>query len=223
MSWTERTQLLLGTDGLEKLANSKVLIFGVGGVGGYVAEMLARTGVGNLTLVDFDVVSESNLNRQIIALNSTIGQPKAVVMKNRIEDINPNCKVTINTTQVNPRNVDSYNLQSYDFVVDCIDMLYSKMAIMEYCFKNGVKLVSSMGAGNKRGIPNFKVCDIFETQYDGLSRVIRKKLKKRGVINSTVVCTDEQSVRSMPVGSIAFYPACCACVVAGYVVNELTK
>ena len=116
MAWTDRTKILLGEEGLENLDKAKVIIFGVGGVGGYVTEMLARTGVGHLTLVDFDVVSESNLNRQIIALNSTIGVEKVVVMRNRIKDINPKCNVEIKIDKVLPENIESFNLNSYDYV-----------------------------------------------------------------------------------------------------------
>ena len=223
MAWTERTKILLGEDGLENLAKSKVIIFGVGGVGGYVTEMLARTGVGNLTLVDFDVVSESNLNRQIIALNSTIGVEKVVVMRNRIKDINPKCNVEIKIEKVLPENIESFNLSSYDYVIDCIDMVKSKIALIDYCAKHNIKIVSSMGAGNKCGIPHFKVCDLFETKYDGLARVLRRELKKLSVEKSTVVCTDEQSIPSTTVGSVVYYPAMCGCVVASFVVNELSK
>lgn len=223
MAWTDRTKILLGDEGIEKLAKSNVIIFGVGGVGGYVTEMLTRMGVGNITLVDFDVVSESNLNRQIIALNSTIGVEKVVVMRNRIKDINPKCNVQILVDKILPENIEKFNLQKYDFVIDCIDMVKSKIALINYCFKNQIKIVSSMGAGNKCGIPQFKVCDLFETKYDGLARVLRRELKKLGVEKSTVVCTDEQSVSSTTVGSVVYYPAMCGCVVASYVVNELVK
>ena len=223
MAWTDRTKILLGEEGLENLDKAKVIIFGVGGVGGYVTEMLARTGVGNLTLVDFDVVSESNLNRQIIALNSTIGVEKVVVMRNRIKDINPKCNVEIKIEKVLPENIESFNLGSYDYVIDCIDMVKSKIALIDYCAKHNIKIVSSMGAGNKFGIPHFKVCDLFETKYDGLARVLRRELKKLGVEKSTVVCTDEQSIPSTTVGSVVYYPAMCGCVVASFVINELSK
>ena len=223
MSQFERTILLIGEENLKKLSQKNVIVFGVGGVGGYVTEMLARTGVGNLTLVDFDVVSESNLNRQIIALNSTIGVEKVVVMRNRIKDINPKCNVEIKIEKVLPENIESFNLSSYDYVIDCIDMVKSKIALIDYCAKHNIKIVSSMGAGNKCGIPHFKVCDLFETKYDGLARVLRRELKKLSVEKSTVVCTDEQSIPSTTVGSVVYYPAMCGCVVASFVVNELSK
>lgn len=224
MGMKDRTKLILKDEGINKLASSNVIVFGVGGVGGYVCEMLARTGVGNLTLVDFDVVSDSNLNRQIIALNSTIGVEKVIVMRNRIKDINPDCSVTIKIEKLLPENIELFNLKGYDYVVDCIDMVKSKIALIDYCFKNNIKIVSSMGTGNKNGIPNFQVCDLFETKYDGLARVLRRELKKLGVTNSDVVCTSEQSILGLDtIGSLVYYPAMCGCVLSAYVIKKLTE
>lgn len=224
MGMKDRTKLILKDEGLDKLAKSSVIVFGVGGVGGYVCEMLARTGVGNITMVDFDTVSDSNLNRQIVALNSTIGVEKVVVMKNRIKDINPECKVTIKIEKLLPENIEQFNLNNYNYVVDCIDMVKSKIALINYCYQNQINIISSMGTGNKNGIPNFKVCDLFETKYDGLARVLRRELKKLGVPNSLVVCTDEQSLQGLDaIGSLVYYPAMCGCVLSAHVVNELTK
>lgn len=224
MGMKDRTKLILKQDGIDKLAKSNVIVFGVGGVGGYVCEMLARTGVGSITMVDFDVVSDSNLNRQIVALNSTIGVEKVIVMKNRIKDINPDCSVTIKIEKLLPENIESFNLRSFDYVVDCIDMVKSKVALIDYCFKNDVKIISSMGTGNKNGIPNFKVCDLFETTYDGLARVLRRELKKLGVTKSDVVCTSEQSIQGLDaIGSLVYYPAMCGCVLSAYVVKKLTE
>lgn len=224
MGMKDRTKLILKDEGIDKLAKSSVIVFGVGGVGGYVCEMLARTGVGNITMVDFDTVSDSNLNRQIVALNSTIGVEKVVVMKNRIKDINPECKVTIKIEKLLPENIEQFNLKNYNYVVDCIDMVKSKIALINYCYQNNINIISSMGTGNKNGIPNFKVCDLFETKYDGLARVLRRELKKLGVTNSLVVCTDEQSLQGLDaIGSLVYYPAMCGCVLSAHVVNELTK
>lgn len=224
MGMKDRTKLILKDEGIDKLAKSSVIVFGVGGVGGYVCEMLARTGVGNITMVDFDTVSDSNLNRQIVALNSTIGVEKVVVMKNRIKDINPECKVTIKIEKLLPENIEQFNLKNYNYVVDCIDMVKSKIALINYCYQNDINIISSMGTGNKNGIPNFKVCDLFETKYDGLARVLRRELKKLGVTNSLVVCTDEQSLQGLDaIGSLVYYPAMCGCVLSAHVVNQLTK
>lgn len=224
MGMKDRTQLILKQDGIDKLAKSNVIVFGVGGVGGYVCEMLARTGVGSITMVDFDVVSDSNLNRQIVALNSTIGVEKVIVMKNRIKDINPDCSVTIKIEKLLPENIESFNLRTFDYVVDCIDMVKSKVALIDYCFKNDIKIISSMGTGNKNGIPNFQVCDLFETKYDGLARVLRRELKKLGVTKSDVVCTSEQSIQGLDaIGSLVYYPAMCGCVLSAYVVKKITE
>ncbi len=224
MGMKDRTKLILKQEGIDKLASSSVIIFGVGGVGGYVCEMLARTGVGNITMVDFDVVSDSNLNRQIVALNSTIGVEKVLVMKNRIMDINPECNVTIKIEKLTPENIQSFNLKNYDYVVDCIDMVKSKIALIDYCFKHNIKIISSMGTGNKNGIPNFQVCDVFETKYDGLARVLRRELKKLGVTHSNVVCTNEQSIGGLEaVGSLVYYPAMCGCVLSAYVIKNLCQ
>lgn len=224
MGMKDRTKFILKDDGLDKLARSKVIVFGVGGVGGYVCEMLARTGVGQITMVDFDVVSDSNLNRQIVALNSTIGVEKVVVMKNRILDINPECKVIVKTNKLTPENIESFNLTSYDFVVDCIDMVKSKIALINFCNKNNIKIISSMGTGNRAGIPCFKVCDLFETKYDGLARVLRRELKKLGVTATNVVCTSQQPMDNMTtVGSLVYYPAMCGCVLSAHVIENLTK
>lgn len=221
MSFTERTELLINSQNIKKLAESNVIVFGCGGVGGYVIEMLARTGVGSLTIVDFDVISTSNINRQIIALNSTVGREKVAVIKERIADINPNCKVDALAKKVEEKNIDEFYLNRYDFVIDCIDMVKSKVAIMDYCFRNRIRTVSAMGAGNRNGIPEFKVKDIFETSHDGLAKVLRKELKNRGVTGATVVCSEQQAQKHIPVGSIVYYPAMCGCVISAHVINTL--
>ena len=219
----ERTEIILGKDNIERLKQSKVIIFGVGGVGGYACEMLARMGIGEITIVDFDVVSESNINRQIIALNSTIGKLKVEVMQSRVKDINPDCKITALNDKLLPENIEKFNLSNYDYVIDCIDMLKSKIALINYCYSNNIKIVCAMGAGNKRGIPSFNVCDIFETKYDNLARKMRKELKTLGVKKLDVVCSSQQSIKSEKVGSLVYYPAVCGATVASFVVEQLLK
>lgn len=220
----ERTELILQKQGIERLKKSNVIVFGVGGVGGYVCEMLVRTGVQNITIVDFDTVSESNLNRQIIALRSMIGKNKVDVMKERIFDINPDCKVNNINKKLLPENLMDFNLLNYDFVVDCIDSVTSKIALIDYCTKNNINIISSMGTGNKNGIPNFVVMDIFETKNDGLAKVLRRELRKLNIKKYNIVCTNQEStIKSRVIGSVVYYPASCACVLTSYVVQKLIE
>ncbi|MBQ0017217.1 MAG: ThiF family adenylyltransferase [Clostridiales bacterium] len=223
MGMHDRTKIVIGEDALKKLRDSKVIIFGIGGVGGYVAEMLSRSGIGNLTLVDFDVVSESNVNRQIVALNSTIGVEKVVVMKNRIGDIDKSINVETKIEKLTEENINSFNLQSFDYVIDCIDMVKSKIALMKYCYENNIKLISSMGTGNRNGIPDFEVKDIYETKDDGLARVLRRELKKIGVQKATVVCSNNHPISSRELGSIVYFPASASCLISACVVEQLIK
>lgn len=216
-----RLEILIGND-IEKLKKSNIMLFGVGGVGGYVAEMLVRSGVGQITLVDYDVVSISNKNRQIIALDSTINRPKVEVMAARLYDINSNCKVTVINDKLTPTNLLNFNLQQFDYIIDAIDMVTSKIALIEYTFKNNLPIVSAMGAGNRIGIPEFVVGDIFDTYNDGLAKALRSKLKKVGVTHHKVVFTKNIATSSgNNIGSIAYYPAMCGCVLAAYVIGEL--
>lgn len=224
MGFLDRTKIIFGEDGISNLQKAKVIVFGVGGVGGYVCEMLARCGIGTLAMVDFDVVSDSNLNRQIVALNSTLGKLKIDVMKNRILDINPNCNVLTFNTKLLPDNLNQFDLKQYDYVIDCIDMITSKIALIKYCHSSNINIISSMGTGNKNGIPNFKVCDLFQTKYDKLAKVLRHELKKQGVNNHLVVCTDEQPLKvGTVVGSVVYYPAMSGCVLSAYVVGNIAK
>ncbi len=221
MSQFERTILLIGEENVKKLSQKSVIVFGVGGVGGITTEMLVRTGIKNVTIVDFDVVSESNINRQVIALHSTIGRPKVEVLKDRLKDISPELNITTISEKLLPENIESFNLKQYDYVVDCIDSKNSKVALIKYCYDNKIKIISSMGAGNRAQIPNFVIKDIYDTSYDGLAKVVRKRLKELGVKKHTVVVCEQQPIKSKVVGSIAYYPTMSACVVASKVVNDL--
>lgn len=222
MSIFERTELLIGKSGIEKLNNSHVAVFGCGGVGGYVCEMLARAGVGTLTIVDFDVVSESNINRQIIALHSTVGKPKVEVLKNRLLDINPNLIVNCYPTKYDESTKNTLLNQKYDYVVDAIDMVKNKIDLIETCHKLNLKIVSAMGAGNRFDVPNFEVCNIFKTYNDGLAKVLRKQLKNTEIKEHNVVFSKSQATpNGRVVGSISYYPPMCGCVIAGFVINEL--
>ena len=221
---TERTELLIGIDGVKKLQNSHVAVFGVGGVGGYTAEMLVRAGVGELTIVDFDVVDITNLNRQIIALNSTIGKNKVDVMRERLLDINPNLKINAINEKYTADNRDKFFSTKYDYVVDAIDMVTSKVDLIKYCHANNIEIISAMGAGNRYQVPEFKVVDIYKTYNDGLAKIIRKKLREEGVQKHLVAFTENEATPNGDViGSISYYPAMCGCVIAGYVINQLIK
>lgn len=223
MSFCERTVLLVGEQNIKKLQNKKVIIFGCGGVGGYVVEMLARTGIGSLCLVDFDTVSESNINRQIIALTDTIGQYKTDCFADRIKKINKDCNVCVHNQKLSAESIDMFDLKQYDYVIDCIDDVKAKVELIKYCDQNKIKLVSSMGAGNRYDMPNFVVGDIFDTKNDGLAKAVRIRLKKAGIKKAKVVYTTNLPSKSDVVGSIAYYPAMCGITISAFVINQLIK
>ena len=186
-----RTRLLVGDEPLERLKNAKVAVFGVGGVGGYAVEALARSGVGTLHLYDDDTVSESNLNRQLAALHSTIGQPKAEVMAQRVRDINPACQVKAIRLFDLPQNADQVDLAQYDYVIDCIDTVAAKLELVTRCTALQVKIISAMGTGNKFDPSALVVTDISKTQGCPLARTVRKELRKRGIHHLKVVYSTE--------------------------------
>ena len=186
-----RTRLLVGDEPLERLQNAKAAVFGVGGVGGYAVEALARSGVGALHLYDDDTVSESNLNRQIAALHSTLGQPKAEVMARRVRDINPGCQVEAIRLFYLPQSADQVDLSQYDYVIDCIDTVAAKLELVTRCIALQVKIISAMGTGNKFDPSALVVTDISKTQGCPLARTMRKELRKRGVNHLKVVYSTE--------------------------------
>jgi len=217
-----RTELLLGEESVAKLKSSNIIIFGVGGVGGYVAEALARTGIEKMTLVDKDVVSISNINRQIIALHSTVGRYKTEVMRDRIADINPEAKVTVYNIFYLKDTMDLIEIKEYDYVIDCVDTVTAKLLIIEEAKKAGVKVISSMGAGNKIEPTGFKAVDIYKTKVCPLARVMRRELKKRDIKNVKVVYSEEEpKVITSPPGSVAFVPSACGLVIASEVVKDI--
>lgn len=223
MSFNERTIALIGEDNIKKLNSKKVIVFGVGGVGGYVVEMLARSNIGEITLVDFDVVSESNINRQIIATTQSINKLKVECIKDRILAINPNCIVNIFAEKLTTENISIFNLKKYDFVIDCIDMVTSKIALIKFCYDNKIKIISSMGAGNRFELPKFEICDIFKTENDGLAKAIRSKLRSLGVKRSLVCYSKQNAKKQKVIGSIAYFPASCGINIAAYVINYFIK
>ncbi len=224
MSFTERTELLIGKEGLKKLNNSHIAVFGVGGVGGYACEMLVRAGVGEITIVDFDTVSSSNINRQIIALNSTVGKLKVDVLKDRLLDINPNLIVHSYPVKYDEKTKNDLLNVNYTYVIDAIDMVTNKIDLIKSCHNLNLNIVSAMGAGNRVDIPNFEVTDIYKTYNDGLAKVLRKKLKEAQIKHHNVVFTKSlANPNGNIVGSISYYPSMCGCVLAGFVINEILK
>ena len=234
----KRTELIIGAEALKKLEGSRVCVFGVGGVGSYVVEALARSGVGEIDIVDDDKVVLSNINRQIIALHSTVGRDKVDVARDRILDINPNCRVNAHKCFYLPENSAEFEFDKYDYVVDAIDTVTAKIDIIVKCTELGTPVISSMGTGNKLDPTRIKVTDIYKTEGDPLARVMRRELKKRGIKKLKVVYSSEEPVtpdpelvreeiestdsqrRSIP-GSIAFVPPVAGLTLAGEVIRDL--
>ena len=218
-----RTEALIGTEALERLKKSHVAVFGVGGVGGYVTEALARSGIGELTLIDNDTVKESNINRQIIALTSTLGELKTEAFRKRIHDINPDIKVNIHNVFYLPETKDEIDFSSFDYVVDAIDTVSGKIAIIEKCDEEKIPVISSMGTGNKLNPTAFKIADISKTSVCPLARVMRYELKKRGIKKVKVLFSEENPVKQqmrVP-ASISFVPSVAGLIIAGEVVKDL--
>ncbi|GFO84607.1 tRNA threonylcarbamoyladenosine dehydratase [Anaerostipes butyraticus] len=227
-----RTGLLLGEEGIRKLNKAAVAVFGIGGVGGFTVEALARSGIGHLVLVDADEVSESNINRQIIATHQTVGRPKVEVMKERIAQINPETVVETYQTFFLPENADQFDFASYDYVVDAIDTVTGKIELVLQGQKAGTPVISSMGAGNKLDPTMFQVADIYDTSVCPLAKVMRKELKKRNVPALKVVYSKEKAMepavrisedgkRQIP-GSTAFVPSVAGLIIAGEVIKDLS-
>ena len=243
-----RTELLLGKEAMEKLKNSRVAVFGVGGVGGYVCEALVRSGVGAFDLIDDDKVCLTNLNRQIIATRKTIGKYKTDVMKERILDINPDADVRIHQCFFLPENADDFPFEEYDYIVDAVDTVTAKIALVMKAKELNVPIISSMGAGNKLDGSQFKVADIYKTKVCPLAKVMRRELKKRGVRKLKVVYSEEvptRPIEDMSIscrthcicppgtarkcterrdipGSTAFVPSVVGLIIAGEVIKDLT-
>lgn len=232
--WLERTKMLLGEQAKDALSSSRVAVFGIGGVGGYVCEALVRSGVGAFDLIDSDKVSESNLNRQIIATRKTIGRYKTEVMKERILEINPEADVTIHNRFFLPDCAEEFPFAQYDYVIDAVDTVTAKIALILKAKDMGIPIISSMGAGNKLDGSMFEVADIYQTKVCPLARVMRRELKKRGVKDLKVVYSKETPVppqnrekesgkiREIP-GSVAFVPSVAGLLIAGETVKDLVK
>lgn len=221
-----RTEWLIGEKAVEKLKASRVAVFGIGGVGGYTVEALARSGVGQLDLIDSDKVSESNINRQIIALHSTVGQYKVDVMHDRIKDINPDIEVHTHQCFFLPENQEQFPFSEYSYVVDAVDTVTAKLSLLMMAKQKQIPVISCMGAGNKLDAGAFEVADIYKTSVCPLAKVMRRELKKRGVKDLKVVYSKEQPTlpeasKRIP-GSISFVPAVAGLLLAGEVIRDLT-
>lgn len=231
-----RTQLLLGEEAMEKLRNARVAVFGIGGVGGYTVEALARSGVGQLDLIDSDTVSVSNINRQILATHSTVGRLKVDVAKDRILDINPNCVVRTYPCFYLPDTADQFDFSAYDYIVDAIDTVTGKLQLVQQAHAAGTPIICSMGTGNKLDPSAFQVADISKTSVCPLARIMRKELKKRGINHVKVVYSQEDALtpvgaeeemkllgkRQIP-GSASFVPGAAGLILAGEVIKDLIK
>ena len=231
-----RTQLLLGPEAMEHLAECRVAVFGIGGVGGYVVEALARSGIGSFVLVDHDRIAFTNLNRQIIALESTLGQYKVDAAAARIRDINPEASVEVHRCFFLPDTAGDFDFSAFDYVVDAVDTVTAKLLIIEKAKEARVPVISAMGAGNKLDPTKFEVTDLYRTRMDPLAKVMRRELKKRGITELKVVYSTEQPVKppdsgalpevsasGRPVpGSVAFVPSVAGLIIAGEVVKDLS-
>lgn len=228
-----RTELMLGKNAIDKLKASRVAVFGVGGVGGYVVEALARAGVGNFDLIDNDVISISNINRQIIATLDTIGLPKVEVMKNRILSINKDANINVYQCFYLPSNEHLFDFSKYDYVVDAVDTVTAKISIIMKAKENNVKVISSMGTGNKLDPTKFEISDIYKTSVCPLAKVMRHELKKRGIKSLKVLYSKELPVElsetltadngKVVPGSVSFVPSVAGLIIAGEVIKDLIK
>ena len=226
----ERTRALVGDGAMEKLNNSRVAVFGVGGVGGYVVEALVRSGIGEIDVFDKDTVSVSNINRQIIATNDTVGKPKVDVIAERIKAINPECIVHAHEVFYLPENADDYDFSEYDYIVDAIDTVTAKLEIIVRANEKGIPVISSMGTGNKLDPTRLEVADISKTEVCPLARVMRRELRVRGINHLKVVYSKEEPIKSgieengksVP-GSVAFVPSVAGLIAAGEAIKHIIR
>lgn len=220
-----RTVAVLGDDAIKKLNNSHVAVFGVGGVGSFTVEALARAGVGAIDLIDNDTFNVTNINRQLYATHKTIGQYKVDVAATRILDINPNCKVTTHKMFYLPENAETLDLSQYDYIVDAIDTVTAKVELVKRADSVGTKIISSMGTGNKLRADLFEIADIYKTSVCPLAKVMRTRLKKEGIKKLKVVYSKEEPITNSQnvIGSVPFVPSVAGLIIAGEVIKELTE
>lgn len=231
-----RTRMLLGTQALERLQKARVAVFGIGGVGGYTVEALARSGIGQLDLIDSDTISVSNINRQILATHSTVGMQKVEAARQRVLDINPQCIVRTHAVFYTPQTAEQFDFSQYDYIVDAIDTVTGKLQLVQQAAQTGTPIICCMGTGNKLHPEAFEVADISKTSMCPLARVMRKELSKRGIKHLKVVYSREEALtptgweeeaaalgkRQIP-GSVAFVPGAAGLILAGEVIKDLAK
>ena len=237
MDHLSRTRLLLGDTAMEKLKNARVAVFGLGGVGGYVVEALARSGIGAMDLIDHDTISLTNINRQLLATRSTVGKSKAQAAADRVRDIDPDIRVTVHETFYLPDTADQFDFSRYDYIVDAIDTVTGKLMLAQRAQETGIPIISSMGTGNKLDPTAFRVADISQTRGCPLARIMRKECKKRGIRKLKVVYSEEEPLvprsdegleeipegrRALP-GSVAFVPSVAGLIIAGEVIKDLIQ
>lgn len=227
-----REEMLLGARAMERLRRAHVIVFGIGGVGSYAAEALARAGIGRLTLVDNDTVGTTNLNRQLCALHSTLGQYKSDVMASRVQDINPGCRVTSLPELYSEETKERFFSQAYDYIVDAIDLVSCKLSLIQTAKERDIPIISAMGTGNKLDPTRFRITDISKTSGCHLARIMRRELRSRGILHHTVLYSEELPMtpegleapppgrRSIP-GSVSWVPSCAGLMLAGHVVQTL--
>lgn len=218
-----RTISLIGDIAFEKISKAKVAVFGIGGVGGYVVEALARAGIGAIDLIDNDTINETNINRQIVALNSTLGKFKVDVMSSRVKDINPDVKVETYKTFFDENSINQFDFSKYDYVIDAIDSVKSKLLLIETCKNNNIPVISSMGTGNKLDPTKFQIADISKTSVCPLARVVRIELKKRGIKNLKALFSTEPPFKNSDrtPSSISFVPPVAGLIIAGEVIKDI--
>lgn len=234
--FSERTKRLIGEDGYQILENARIAIFGIGGVGAFATEALIRSGVGNITIIDHDIIDITNINRQIHALNSTIGRAKVSVMEQRLKDINPEARIMAIREFCTPENINELLVGQYDYIIDAIDNITGKLAIINYALNKQIPIISSMGAANKVHNQNFQVADISQTRVCPLAKVIRRELRSQSILKGVKVVyspdpiikpdklkTENGSGRRELPGSISFVPSVAGLVIAGEVVRDLLK
>lgn len=233
MEELKRLAMLVGWENIEKLRNTNIAVFGIGGVGGYVCEALSRSGVGHFTLVDHDTVSLSNINRQIIALHSTVGRVKVEVMKERMLDIDPNLEIKTHPLFVNEETISQFDFSQYDYVIDCIDTVSAKLQLIEECHKVGTPIICSMGTGNKLDPKGLEITVLEKTQNCPLAKIMRSECRKRGLNKVEVLYSpvsaikplfdDSDSGKRGPLGSSAFVPSSAGLMLASHVVRKIVR